>query len=102
MSEIVVTELREADYARWAELWRSYLDFYETSLPEAIYRHTWRRIMDATSIFGFGARLGDPGGHSSASPTISSTTMPGRQSKSAICKTCLSMRACAAKALAGR
>jgi GNAT superfamily N-acetyltransferase len=62
MSEIVVTELREADYARWAELWRGYLDFYETSLPEAIYRHTWRRIMDATSIFGFGARLGDPVG----------------------------------------
>jgi len=59
MSDIVVTELRETDRQRWGELWRGYLDFYETSLPEAIYDLTWRRLADAKSIYGFGARLAD-------------------------------------------
>jgi GNAT superfamily N-acetyltransferase len=57
---IVVTELRAGDRARWAELWRGYLDFYETSLPEQIYTHTWQRLIAPESpIRGFGARLGD-------------------------------------------
>jgi GNAT superfamily N-acetyltransferase len=59
MSDIVVTELRETDRRRWGELWRGYLDFYETSLPEAIYDLTWRRLMEAKALYGFGARLGD-------------------------------------------
>jgi GNAT superfamily N-acetyltransferase len=58
MSEIVITELRPEDRARWAELWRGYLTFYETSLPDAIYEHAWQRIMEAKIIYGFGARLG--------------------------------------------
>ena len=59
MTEIVVTTLRAEDRDRWAELWRGYLDFYETSLPDEIYALTWRRLMAAETIFGFGARLGD-------------------------------------------
>jgi GNAT superfamily N-acetyltransferase len=59
MSGIVVTELRETDRQRWGELWRGYLDFYETSLPDAIYAHTWQRLMAPGPIYGFGARLGD-------------------------------------------
>jgi GNAT superfamily N-acetyltransferase len=59
MSEIVVTPFRADDRARWAELWRGYLDFYETSLPDSIYDHTWERLMAPGPIFGFGARLGD-------------------------------------------
>jgi GNAT superfamily N-acetyltransferase len=58
MSEIVITPFRAADRVRWAELWRGYLDFYETSLAEAIYDHTWQRLMAPGPIFGFGARLG--------------------------------------------
>jgi GNAT superfamily N-acetyltransferase len=60
MAEIVVTELRDNDRERWAELWRGYLDSYETSLPDSIYEETWRRLMAPGPIFGFGARLGDP------------------------------------------
>lgn len=30
MTEIVVTRLGPPDRDRWAELWRRYLDFYET------------------------------------------------------------------------
>lgn len=60
MSEIVITPIGKRDSARWKELWRGYLDFYETSLPEAIYRHTLARILAAESpIHAFGARFGD-------------------------------------------
>jgi GNAT superfamily N-acetyltransferase len=59
MAEIVVTPLTAADCARWAELWRGYLDFYETRLPPEIYDHTWQRLTALESpIRGLGARLG--------------------------------------------
>jgi hypothetical protein len=102
MTEIVITELRDADRARWAELWRGYLDFYETSLSASIYEHTWQRLMEAKAIYGFGARLGG-----AEAPLVGITHYlfhdhAGRQNRSAICKTCLSMRACAAPVAAGR
>ena len=59
MTEIVITPFRPDDRARWAELWRGYLDFYETSLPEANYDHTWQRLLAPGPIFGFGARIGN-------------------------------------------
>jgi GNAT superfamily N-acetyltransferase len=58
MSEIVITPFRPDDRQRWAELWRGYLDFYETVLPEANYEHTWRNLMIPGPVYGFGARLG--------------------------------------------
>ena len=62
MPEIVITALRREDEARWAELWRGYLEFYETSLPAEIYAHTWARLIMAESpIRGLGARLGSEG-----------------------------------------
>lgn len=61
MGEIVVTPFSAADRDRWAELWRGYLDFYETSLPPDIYEHTWRRLIAAESpIRALGARLASP------------------------------------------
>jgi GNAT superfamily N-acetyltransferase len=59
MSEITITTLRPEDRRRWAELWRGYLEFYETSLPETIYELTWNRLMTPGPVFGFGARLAD-------------------------------------------
>jgi GNAT superfamily N-acetyltransferase len=59
MTEIVITPFRPDDRANWAELWRGYLDFYETSLPEANYDHTWQRLLAPGPIFGFGARIGN-------------------------------------------
>ena len=59
MTEILITPLRPQDRARWAELWRGYLEFYETSLPAEIYEHTWQRLLAGDApIHGFGARLG--------------------------------------------
>ena len=61
MPVIVVTPLRTADRDRWAELWRGYLDFYETQLPAEIYEHTWARLIAAESpIRGLGARPDSP------------------------------------------
>src|ERR1700741_568426 len=59
MANIIVTTIIAEDRARWAELWRGYLDFYETRLPPEMYEHTWQRLIAAESpIRGLGARLG--------------------------------------------
>ena len=59
MVEIVVNPITPEDRDRWAELWRGYLDFYETRLPPEIYDHTWRRLIAAEGpIRGLGARQG--------------------------------------------
>lgn len=59
MAEIVITAITPRDRWRWAELWRGYLDFYETRLPPEIYELTWQRLIAAESpIRGLGARLG--------------------------------------------
>jgi GNAT superfamily N-acetyltransferase len=59
MPDIVINALGSQDHARWAELWRGYLDFYETKVPQEIYDHTWQRLLAPESpIRGLGARLG--------------------------------------------
>lgn len=41
-------------------MWRAYLAFYETSLPEDVYASTWARIMDPDGpIFALGVRDDD-------------------------------------------
>ena len=35
-----VTRLEAGDRDRWTELWRAYLAFYDTEMPEEIYDHT--------------------------------------------------------------
>jgi GNAT superfamily N-acetyltransferase len=69
MPAIIVTPFRRQDRARWAELWRGYLTFYETGLPQEIYEHTWQRLLAPESpIHGLGARLG-----SDAAPLVGIT-----------------------------
>ena len=83
--EIVVNPIIPADRDRWAELWRGYLDFYETRLPPEIYDDTWQRLIAAEgTIHGLGSavRLG----RSSGSPTTSFTRMPGRRRRSVTCR----------------
>jgi GNAT superfamily N-acetyltransferase len=61
LADIVVTPVTPRDRDRWAELWRGYLEFYETSLPPEIYDHTWQRLTAAEGpIRGLGARVGSP------------------------------------------
>ena len=50
-----VTAIGSDDRARWTELWRGYLAFYETTLPPAHYDFTWARLQDGR-IGGLAAR----------------------------------------------
>jgi GNAT superfamily N-acetyltransferase len=41
-----IRPLLPTDHAAWEPLWQGYLTFYKASLPEAVTRTTWRRLMD--------------------------------------------------------
>lgn len=45
MTEIVIRRPEPADERAWRALWRGYLDFYETTLPEAVYATTFARLL---------------------------------------------------------
>lgn len=56
-ASVLTTTLEPADRERWAALWRDYLTFYETALPDDIYEATWERIMDPNgAIHALGVR----------------------------------------------
>jgi GNAT superfamily N-acetyltransferase len=62
---IEVRTLRVEDASAWRRLWRGYLAFYETELPEAIYRTAFARLTDPaeTEYHGLMALLdGEPVG----------------------------------------
>jgi len=42
-----IRPLQASDRDAWADLWRAYLAFYETELPETIYDTTFARLCDA-------------------------------------------------------
>ena len=46
---VTIRRIEARDEKRWRRLWDGYCRFYENDLPETVTRHTWARIMDATS-----------------------------------------------------
>ena len=56
---IEIGRLGPQDRPRWTELWRRYLEFYETELPDELYEHTWQRLMAGREINGLAARTDD-------------------------------------------
>lgn len=40
-----IRPLRAEDEADWRRLWTGYLEFYETSVPEEVYRTTFARLL---------------------------------------------------------
>lgn len=44
-TDLTVRDLRATDYDSWCVLWRGYLAFYETSLPDAVYETTFARLL---------------------------------------------------------
>jgi GNAT superfamily N-acetyltransferase len=58
--EVEIRALRREDRAAWAELWRLYLEFYETSVASEVTETTWRRIHDAREpVHGLAAVVSD-------------------------------------------
>ena len=51
-----IAALQAGDRSRWTELWRGYLAFYNTELPEAVYEATWSRILEDAELHGLAAR----------------------------------------------
>lgn len=45
MTAATVRPFAAGDREEWAELWRAYLRFYKTELPDAQYDLTWSRLM---------------------------------------------------------
>ncbi len=45
MTDLTIRPLRPEDRPHWTALWRAYLDFYETTLPDAVYDSTFARLL---------------------------------------------------------
>lgn len=45
MQEIVIRPLRASDEAEWRRLWTGYLDYYETTVSDAVYDMTFARLV---------------------------------------------------------
>ena len=41
-----IREVTKGDQQSWADMWKLYLEFYETACPAEVYQATWARIMD--------------------------------------------------------
>ena len=54
---IETRRLEPADHARWAELFRAYIAFYERELDQAAYDRAWREFTSDTRLHALGARL---------------------------------------------
>ncbi len=42
----MIRAVEAGDRAAWTQLWKDYLAFYETVLPQEIYASTWSRLLD--------------------------------------------------------
>ncbi len=56
----LVRPLEESDRDQWSQLWCSYLEFYETKLPQSVYDSTFARLLsdDPNSFNGLVAEQG--------------------------------------------
>ena len=43
--DLLIRPLTAADETDWRRLWRGYLDYYETTLPEDVYATTFERLL---------------------------------------------------------
>ena len=43
--DLKIRPLTAEDKTQWAEMWRDYLAFYETTLPYTIYERTFERLL---------------------------------------------------------
>lgn len=43
--ELTIRPIRPDDRSDWAELWRAYLEFYESTVPDEVYETTFARLL---------------------------------------------------------
>ncbi|GGE24991.1 Acetyltransferase (GNAT) family protein [Gemmobacter megaterium] len=43
---VTIRPLRQEDEAQWRRLWTGYLEFYDSSVPDAVYAATFARLID--------------------------------------------------------
>jgi GNAT superfamily N-acetyltransferase len=48
VSEIQIRPVGADDQAAWLPLWKAYLTFYKTELPDAVTQSTWQRLLDSS------------------------------------------------------
>ena len=54
----IIRELNQADKTEWMFYWRSYIEFYKTSIPESQYELTWSRLLDSNfNLYAFVAEV---------------------------------------------
>lgn len=55
--EFNITKLNSDDFTEWAALFKGYINFYETSIPEEQYEKTFQRILDPENdLYALGMR----------------------------------------------
>jgi GNAT superfamily N-acetyltransferase len=42
----MIRGIEPTDRAEWTQLWKAYLAFYETVLPDEVFASTWSRLLD--------------------------------------------------------
>jgi GNAT superfamily N-acetyltransferase len=50
--DIVIRPVGIDEHAAWQPLWKGYLDFYKTSVPQEVYDTTWARLHDPSEPMG--------------------------------------------------
>ncbi len=45
MGETLIRPIRQSDEAEWRRLWTAYLEFYESTVSEEVYRTTFARLL---------------------------------------------------------
>ncbi|UTW56081.1 GNAT family N-acetyltransferase [Kordiimonas sp. SCSIO 12610] len=43
---IIIRKIEDHDYENWAELWTGYLAYYKSTLPDTIYKTTFKRLLN--------------------------------------------------------
>lgn len=57
---VMIRPIEKGDEARWRVLWRGYLDFYDSSVPDEVTAKTFERILDPNApVHGLGAVLNE-------------------------------------------
>ena len=62
-AQVSIRPIGVSDKDRWRDLWRAYLAFYQTELPDAVYETTFSRLLAGDAgIHGLIAEDGSEGG----------------------------------------